>query len=116
MLLPDGRTQSQSLCVKAWAFKQLLDYSEYLASLGAALLGVVHIGGRATPVRESCRAGTMSYDAAYDAARVWAAQRPWIQPERSFTECAQCSGAAGVCMEREHYGSVLACMGFTNTD
>lgn len=39
------------LCVKAWAFKQLLDYSEYLASLGAALLGVVQIGGRAVITR-----------------------------------------------------------------
>ena len=36
--------------------------------------------------------------------------------ERSFTECAHCSGAAGACMQREQYRSVLVCMGYTNTD
>ena len=64
-----------------------------------------------TPVVEGYAAGSMTYEAAFDAAQGWAAARPWIRPERSFCECAQCSGAANMCMDQEQYGSVLTCMG-----
>ena len=125
--------------------------TEFLASLGAALLGGLQLGGRAvfgrllgcamlpplraatvpspvtsastrgsgrpsaplptTLVLEGCAAGSMTYEAAFDAAQEWAAQWPWIRPERSFTECAHCSGAADACMQREQYSSVLVCNG-----
>ena len=54
----------------------------------------------------------MTCEAAFDAAQGWWAARPWITRERSFVECAQCSGYANMCMNREQYESVLTCMGF----